>query len=95
VFLLNNYLRSIGAEADENSRHFFRTEISSSAPSVPQQSACVVPRTSYGDRCVGHDNLDVTAHYAQVSTLMMMTTCNQAHPHARSVTRSLTHEEGR
>jgi len=32
---------------------------------------------------LGHDNLDVTAHYAQVSTRLMMTTYNQAHPHAR------------
>jgi hypothetical protein len=27
--------------------------------------------------------LHVTAHYAQVSTRLMMTTYNQAHPHAR------------
>jgi integrase/recombinase XerC len=32
---------------------------------------------------LGHDNLDVTAHYAQVSTRLMMTTYNAAHPHAR------------
>jgi integrase/recombinase XerC len=32
---------------------------------------------------LGHDSLDVTAHYAQVSTRLMMTTYNQAHPHAR------------
>lgn len=32
---------------------------------------------------LGHDNIDVTAHYAQVSTRLMMTTYNQAHPHAR------------
>lgn len=33
---------------------------------------------------LGHDNLDVTAHYAQVSTRLMMATYNQAHPHART-----------
>jgi integrase/recombinase XerC len=32
---------------------------------------------------LGHDSLDVTAHYAQVSTRLMMTTYNAAHPHAR------------
>jgi site-specific recombinase XerD len=32
---------------------------------------------------LGHDNLDVTAHYAQVSTRLMMDTYNAAHPHAR------------
>ena len=32
---------------------------------------------------LGHDNLDVTAHYAQVSTRLMMDTYNQAHPHAK------------
>src|SRR5207253_1728718 len=31
----------------------------------------------------GHDNLDITAHYAQVSTRLMMTAYNHAHPHAR------------
>jgi integrase/recombinase XerC len=31
---------------------------------------------------LGHDNLDVTAHYAQVSTRLMMDTYNAAHPHA-------------
>jgi site-specific recombinase XerD len=33
---------------------------------------------------LGHDNLDVTAHYAQVSTRLMMDTYNRAHPHARA-----------
>jgi site-specific recombinase XerD len=32
---------------------------------------------------LGHDNLDVTAHYAQVSTRLMMDTYNAAHPHAK------------
>jgi integrase/recombinase XerC len=32
---------------------------------------------------LGHDNLDVTAHYAQVSTRLMMDTYNSAHPHAK------------
>ncbi len=32
---------------------------------------------------LGHDNLDVTAHYAQVSTRTMLKTYNAAHPHAR------------
>jgi site-specific recombinase XerC len=32
---------------------------------------------------LGHDSIDVTAHYAQVSTRLMMRTYNQAHPHAR------------
>jgi integrase/recombinase XerC len=32
---------------------------------------------------LGHDNIDVTAHYAQVSTRLMMDTYNAAHPHAR------------
>jgi site-specific recombinase XerD len=31
---------------------------------------------------LGHDSLDVTAHYAQVSTRLMMQTYNAAHPHA-------------
>ncbi len=33
---------------------------------------------------LGHDNLDVTAHYAQVSIRLMMKEYNGAHPHARS-----------
>ena len=32
---------------------------------------------------VGHDNLDITAHYAQVSTRLMMKSYNAAHPHAK------------
>jgi hypothetical protein len=32
---------------------------------------------------LGHDNLDVTAHYAQVATRAMMDTYNSAHPHAK------------
>jgi site-specific recombinase XerD len=32
---------------------------------------------------LGHDNLDVTAQYAQVSTRLMMDTYNRAHPHAK------------
>ena len=32
---------------------------------------------------LGHDNLDVTAHYAQVSTRLMMKEYNGAHPHAK------------
>ena len=32
---------------------------------------------------LGHDNLDVTAHYAQVSIRLMMDTYNAAHPHAK------------
>ena len=32
---------------------------------------------------LGHDNLDVTAHYAQVSTRLMMKAYNGAHPHAK------------
>lgn len=31
---------------------------------------------------LGHDNLDVTAHYAQVSTRLMMAAYNSAHPYA-------------
>ena len=34
-------------------------------------------------RFLGHDNLDGTAHYAQVSTRLMMDTYNAAHPHAK------------
>ena len=34
---------------------------------------------------LGHDNLDITAHYAQVSTRLMMKTYNAAHPHAQQV----------
>ena len=34
-------------------------------------------------KVLGHDNLDITAHYAQVSTRLMMTAYNHAHPHAR------------
>jgi integrase/recombinase XerC len=34
---------------------------------------------------LGHDNLDVTAHYAQVSTRLMMQTYNAAHPHSSNV----------
>jgi integrase/recombinase XerC len=33
---------------------------------------------------LGHDRLDVTAHYAQVSTRFMMDSYNAAHPHARA-----------
>jgi len=33
---------------------------------------------------LGHDTLDITAHYAQVSTRLMMQTYNAAHPHARA-----------
>jgi site-specific recombinase XerD len=33
---------------------------------------------------LGHDSLDVTAHYAQVSTRLMMQTYRSAHPHART-----------
>ena len=33
---------------------------------------------------LGHDNLDVTAHYAQVSTRLMMEAYNSAHPYAKS-----------
>jgi integrase/recombinase XerC len=33
---------------------------------------------------LGHDNLDVTAHYAQVSTRLMMAAYNSAHPFATS-----------
>jgi len=33
---------------------------------------------------LGHDNLDVTAHYAQVSTRLMMEAYNSAHPYAAS-----------
>ena len=32
---------------------------------------------------LGHDNLDTTAHYAQVSTRLMMDSYKAAHPHAR------------
>ena len=32
---------------------------------------------------LGHDSLDVTAHYAQVSTRLMMQTYRSAHPHAK------------
>jgi len=32
---------------------------------------------------LGHDNLDVTAHYAQVSTRLMMEAYNSAHPYAK------------
>jgi site-specific recombinase XerD len=34
---------------------------------------------------LGHDNIDVTAYYAQVST-QLMTTYNQAHPDAKPMT---------
>jgi integrase/recombinase XerC len=34
-------------------------------------------------KVLGHDNLDITAHYAQVSTRLMTTAYNGAHPHAR------------
>jgi len=33
-------------------------------------------------KVLGHDNLDITAHYAQVSTRLMMRAYNAAHPHA-------------
>jgi integrase/recombinase XerC len=32
---------------------------------------------------LGHDNLDITFHYAQVSSRLMMKSYNAAHPHAR------------
>jgi integrase/recombinase XerC len=31
---------------------------------------------------LGHDNIEITAHYAQVSTRLMMSAYNHAHPHA-------------
>ncbi|MFL6306906.1 MAG: tyrosine-type recombinase/integrase [Candidatus Sulfotelmatobacter sp.] len=31
---------------------------------------------------LGHDNIEITAHYAQVSTRLMMSAYNRAHPHA-------------
>jgi integrase/recombinase XerC len=34
---------------------------------------------------LGHDRLDVTAHYAQVSTRLMMREYNYAHPHALKI----------
>jgi integrase/recombinase XerC len=34
---------------------------------------------------LGHDNLDITAHYAQVSSRLMMKSYNAAHPHAAKV----------
>lgn len=33
---------------------------------------------------LGHDNLDITAHYAQVSTRTMLNAYNSAHPHSSS-----------
>jgi integrase/recombinase XerC len=33
---------------------------------------------------LGHDHLDVTAHYAQVSTRLMLREYNHAHPHAQN-----------
>jgi site-specific recombinase XerD len=35
---------------------------------------------------LGHDNLNISAHYAQVSTRLMMTAYNAAHPHAQTKT---------
>ena len=32
---------------------------------------------------LGHDNLNIIAHYAQVSTRLMMNAYNAAHPHAK------------
>ncbi len=32
---------------------------------------------------LGHDNIEITAHYAQVSTRLMMEAYNGAHPHAQ------------
>lgn len=40
---------------------------------------------------LGHDNIDVTAHYAQVSTRLMMETYNAAHPHASCTTQVAKH----
>jgi site-specific recombinase XerD len=39
-------------------------------------------------KILGHDNIDVTAHYAQVSTRLMMETYNAAHPHAKQPNRT-------
>jgi site-specific recombinase XerD len=33
-------------------------------------------------KLLGHANLDTTAHYAQVSTRLMMESYRSAHPHA-------------
>jgi hypothetical protein len=38
----------------------------------------------YENRTNCRDNLDVTAHCAQVSTRLMMTSYNAAHPHAQA-----------
>lgn len=36
-------------------------------------------------KILGHDNIDITAYYAQVSTRLMMKTYNATHPHTRAV----------
>ena len=41
---------------------------------------------------LGHDNLDVTAHYAQVSTRLMMDTYNSSHPYAERAAGQLSPE---
>jgi site-specific recombinase XerD len=33
---------------------------------------------------LGHDNIEITAHYAQVCTRLMMSSYNRAHPHAKA-----------
>jgi hypothetical protein len=35
-------------------------------------------------KILGHDNLDVTAHYAQVSTRLMLKEYKAAHPHPKA-----------
>jgi hypothetical protein len=40
---------------------------------------------------LGHNNIDVTGHYAQVSTRLMMDTYNAAHPHASRTTQVAEH----
>jgi len=34
---------------------------------------------------LGHDNLNITAHYAQVSTRLMLRAYDAAHPHAKQI----------
>jgi len=41
-------------------------------------------------KVLGHDNIDNTAYYAQVSTRLMMRAYNGAHPHAQPQGKSPT-----
>jgi len=66
--------------------HDARVSADASAPATPRlryhllDNGCPLDVIS---QILGHDSLDVTTYYAQVSTRLMMKKYNGARPHAR------------